>query len=96
MVLQRRADAFFSDRALLLDAVRRNTAASQLVVLDRIFRRGKVALAVQRNDDRFRLLVDRTLSHLMQSGELAALYTRYFGAPDRGMLDMLQLVALPE
>jgi ABC-type amino acid transport substrate-binding protein len=96
LVLQRRADAFFNDRALLLDAARHNTAASQLVVLDRIYRRGKVALAVPRNDDRFRLLIDRTLSHLMQSGELAALYTRYFGVPDRGMLDMFQLVALPE
>jgi ABC-type amino acid transport substrate-binding protein len=96
MVLQRRADAFFSDRALLLDAARRSSDAKELAVLDRIFRRGKFALAVPRNDDRFRLLVDRTLSHLMQTGELAALYTRHFGAPDRGMLDMFELVALPE
>jgi polar amino acid transport system substrate-binding protein len=55
-----------------------------------------VALAVQRNDDRFRLLVDRTLSRLMQSGELGTLYTRYFGAPDRATLDLFQLAALPE
>ena len=38
------------------DAARRNRAATELVVLDRIFRRGKLALAVPRNDDRFRLL----------------------------------------
>lgn len=96
MVLKRRADAFFSDRALLLDAARRNIAAKELVVLDRIFRRSKVALAVPRDDARFRLLVDRTLSRLMQSGELATLYSRYFGAPDRATLDMFQLAALPE
>ena len=96
LVLQRRVDAFFSDRALLLDAVRRNTASGQLIVPERIFRRGQVALALPRNDDRFRLLIDRTLSHLMRSGELATLYTGYFGAPDRSMLDMFQLVALPD
>lgn len=96
MVLKRRADAFFCGRALLLDTARRNIGSKELVVLDRIYKRGLVALAVQRNDDRFRLLVDRTLSRLMQSGELDALYTRYFGAPDRAMGDLFQLVALPE
>jgi polar amino acid transport system substrate-binding protein len=96
MVLQRRADAFFSGRALLLDAVRHNASGGQLTVLDRIFKRSQVALAVPRNDDRFRLLVDRTLSRLMRSGEMSKLYGEHFGAPDSGMLEMFRLVALPE
>ena len=37
MVLERRADAFFNDRALLLEARKLSPAAKQLVVLDRLF-----------------------------------------------------------
>ena len=96
MVLARRADAFFNDRTLLLDAKKRGPSGSQLTVLDRLFRHALVALAVRRDDDDFRLLVDRTLSQLMRSGEASALYATYFGAPDRGTLDFFQLVALPD
>ena len=96
MVLARRVDAFFSDHTLLLDAVKRNPSGNRLVVLDRIFKRVQVALATPRNDAQFRLLIDRTLSRLMRSGEMTAIYTVNFGAPDRSTLDMFQLVALPD
>ena len=96
MVLERRAAAFFSDRALLLDAKRRGPSGNELVVLDRLFRRAQVALAVRRDDDDFRLVVDRTLSELVRSGAAGTIYTSYFGAPDREALDFFQLVALPD
>lgn len=96
MVLQRRADVFFNDRALLLDARERSAEGKQLVVLDRLFARTQVALGVRRDDDAFRLVVDRALSQLMRSGETATIYTNYFGAPDRATLDYFQLVALPD
>lgn len=96
MVLERRAAAFFSDHALLLDVTRRDPSANKLVVLDRLFRRAQVALAVRRNDDDFRLVVDRTLSRLMRSGEAGSNYANYFGAADRSTLDFFQLVALPD
>ena len=96
MVLDRRADAFFGNRSLLLDSVRHHLSGKQLVVLDRIFKRSQVALGVQRDDSAFRLLIDRVLTGLMRSGELAAMYTAHFGAPDQSTLDMFQLVALPD
>jgi ABC-type amino acid transport substrate-binding protein len=96
MVLERRADAFFNDRALLLEARKLSPAAKQLVVLDRLFARAQVALGVRRDDDGLRLAVDGALSRLLRSGEAATIYARYFGAPDRATLDYFQLVALPD
>jgi polar amino acid transport system substrate-binding protein len=80
-VLGRRADALFGERAILLDAARRN-GAKDLMVLDRLFTYEPLALAMAPNDDEFRLLVDRTLSRFYASGELGGLYTIWFGEPD--------------
>ena len=96
MVLDRRADAFFNDRTLLLEAKKRSPSSDKLLVLDRLFWRAPVALAVPRGDDDFRLVVDRTLSQLMRSDEIAQIYASYFGAPDRATLDFFKLVALPD
>lgn len=90
------AHAFFSDRALLLDAMAKGPGSSNLQVLDRIFRRDIVALAMHRNDDEFRLVVDRALSRLYRTADMAAIYTRHFGAPTAAALDFFQLVALPD
>ncbi|HVO07775.1 MAG TPA: amino acid ABC transporter substrate-binding protein [Burkholderiaceae bacterium] len=89
------AQAFFFDRALLLDAVARQPAG-ELVVLDRIYRREIVALAMRRDDDDLRLAVDRALSQLYRSQQVNAIYAKYFGAPTAGVLDFFQLVALPD
>lgn len=89
------AHAFFSDRALLLDAAARQPAG-ELVVLDRIYRREIVALAMRRNDDDFRLAVDRALSRLYRSQEVNAIYAKHFGAPTAAASDFFQLVALPD
>ena len=96
MVLARRADAFFNDRALLLDAKKHSPSGEKLVVLDRLYRRAPVALAMRRGDDDLRLVVDRALSQLLRSGEAASVYARYLGAPDRATLDFFELVALPD
>jgi len=96
MVLTRQADAFFSDRALLLDAVNRNAKATQLEVLDRVFQRDQIALATQRDDGQLRLVIDRTLSQLIRSGEMQAIYRANFGEPDRSTLEMFEFVALPD
>ena len=90
------ADAFFADRALLLDATRNMKVPADVIVLDRLFRRDLVALAMRRNDDDFRLLVDRTLSRLYRSPDISTIYSNYFGAPTPSMLDFFKLVALPE
>ncbi|HEX6018151.1 MAG TPA: amino acid ABC transporter substrate-binding protein [Burkholderiaceae bacterium] len=89
------AHAFFSDRSLLLDAAVRQPAG-ELVVLDRIYRREIVALAMRRDDDDLRLAVDRALTRLYRSQEVNAIYAKHFGAPDAAVQDFFQLVALPD
>ncbi|HSW21361.1 MAG TPA: transporter substrate-binding domain-containing protein [Burkholderiaceae bacterium] len=89
------AQAFFSDRLVLQAAVAKAGTAN-VVVLDRLFRRDMVALALRRDDDAFRLVVDRALSRLYRSDELAPLYSSHFGPPGAGVLEFFQTVALPD
>ena len=96
MLRERRADVFFNDRALLLDAVANGPSLGDVVVLDRLFRRELVSLATRRDDADFRLVVDRSLSQLYRGSDLAPIYSSHFGAPDRATLDFFQLVALPD
>ena len=95
-VLGRRSDVLFGDRAILLDAAARSSSAHDLVVLTRQFTYEPLALASARGDDDFRLLVDRTLSRLYRSGEIAGIYTSFFGEPDANALAFFGFVALPE
>ena len=95
-VLDRRAAALFGDRPVLLDAAKRSPSANDLFVVKRTFTREPLALAMRRGDDGFRLLVDRSLSRLFLSKDLAPLYARFFGEPDADTLAFLQSVALPE
>jgi polar amino acid transport system substrate-binding protein len=95
MLASRGADAFITDRALLLDAVA-SAGTSDIVVLDLLFRRDIVALATRRNDDDFRLAVDRALSRLYRTPDMARIYTKHFGVPGAETADFFQLVALPD
>ena len=85
-VLDRKANVFFGDRAILLDAAARPAAAGKLMVLDRFFTHERFALALPRGDEAFRLVVDRALSAFFMSGDLAGLYVRWFGEPDEQTL----------
>ena len=96
MVRDRRAAALFGDRPVLLDIARRGPGAGELMVVERSFTREPLALSMRRGDDAFRLLVDRTLSKLFRSPEIGPLYTTYFGAPDPGVLEFFESVALPD
>lgn len=95
-VLARRDDVLFGDRAILLDAARTSPAAGELLVLDRRFTYEALALALQRTDEDFRLLVDRTLSELYRSDEIKAVYSPYFGEPDSEAQRFFRTSALPE
>ena len=77
-------------------AVRRSAAPGDLIVLDRLFTYEPVALVLPRGADDLRLIVDRTLSRLYRSGEIAAIYRSYFGEPDGNALFFFSVVALPE
>jgi ABC-type amino acid transport substrate-binding protein len=95
-VLDRTTDVFFGDRALLLEAARRSPAVGDLVVLDRLFTHEPVALALARNDDDFRLVVDKTLSGLFASKDFDGLYLKWFGEPDESALRFFRANVLPE
>jgi ABC-type amino acid transport substrate-binding protein len=95
-VLDRKADAFFGERAVLMDAARRNPLSRDLVVVDRLFTYEPLALAVGRGDEELRLLIDRTLSRLYASGEIGTLYAQSFGAPDESTLTFFRWHTLPE
>lgn len=96
LVADRRAAALFGDRALLLDAAMRSPSAKDLTLLDRHFSDAAVALAVQRSDEDFRLLVDRVLSRLYHSDRIAEIYARFFGKPDAETLRFLRTNALSD
>lgn len=94
-VLDRSSDVFFGERAVLLGAATRDSAAD-LIVLDRYFTYEPLALALEQNNDDFRLVVDRTLSRLFGSSEFRGLYAKWFGPPNEDALTFFRLSALPE
>jgi putrescine:ornithine antiporter len=95
-VLDRKANVFFGDRAVLLNAAAQPATAGKLVVLDRSFTYESAALALGRGDDDFRLIVDRALSRIYDSGDLRALYTKWFGEPGENTIAFFLWNALPE
>jgi putrescine:ornithine antiporter len=95
-VLDRKSDAFFGERAVLMDAARRSSSSRDLLVLDRLFTFEPLALAIARGNDDFQLFVDRTLARLYRSEQIGALYTRSFGEPDETALSFFRWHALPE
>jgi polar amino acid transport system substrate-binding protein len=81
-VLDGNANVFFGDRSVLLDAAAGSKNASELIVLERSFTTEPLALALPRNDNDFRLAVDRALSGTYASPEFRDIYRKWFGLPD--------------
>ena len=92
-VFERKANVFFGDRPILLDAAK---SRGELVVLDRRFTDEQLALALRRGDEDFRLAVDRALSRLYGSPEFRKEYTKWFGEPDERAQAFFRAVALPD
>ncbi|MCV2359359.1 amino acid ABC transporter substrate-binding protein [Paucibacter sp. TC2R-5] len=95
LVRARQADAFFGERALLKDYVQRNKLSGEVVVLERRFAAEPLGLAMARNDDDLRLLVDGALSRLLKSPDFAKLYERHFGPLDEASRLIYTGFALP-
>jgi ABC-type amino acid transport substrate-binding protein len=95
-VLDRKASAFFAERAILLDAVKNHKSADDLLVLDRQYTYERLALPIQRGDDDFRLLVDRTLSKEFESAGYRGTYAKWFGEPNEKSEVFFRWNALPE
>lgn len=95
-LLDRKCDVFFGDRAILLDAAKRNASGRDLALLDRLFSYEPLALAMARDDEDFRLAVDRALSRLYRSGEIRTLYAKWCGEPDASAVAFFRWNALPD
>jgi ABC-type amino acid transport substrate-binding protein len=95
-LITQRADAFFGDRAALIDTVKRGPRAAELLVVDRYFTHETLALALARGDEDFRLAVDRALSRVFRADEFRGLYANWFGEPSEETLSLLRSGALPE
>ena len=95
-VLARHSDVLFGDRAILSDIVARHSATDDMEVLSRQFTHEAIALALQHGDDKFRLLIDRTLSQLYRSGEIIDIYKPNFGELDEIATGLFARAALPE
>jgi polar amino acid transport system substrate-binding protein/glutamate/aspartate transport system substrate-binding protein len=90
--------AYFADRAILSALLAGANAPKGLLLSDQYFSREPYALAVARDDDDFRLLVDRTLSRLYRSGAIAEVFAKNFGnaEPSDLLKALFVVVPLPE
>jgi len=72
--------AYFADRAILIGLLRGSASRDSLRLSDRYYTHESYALAFERGDDDFRLLVDVVLSQLYRSGRIADIFVAAFGA----------------
>jgi polar amino acid transport system substrate-binding protein/glutamate/aspartate transport system substrate-binding protein len=91
-------DAYFADMAILMFVLRQTENPESLRVASQQFTQEPYALALERGDSDFRLVVDRTLARIYRSGRVAELFRAHF-AP-AGPSDLLRALfvinALPE
>jgi ABC-type amino acid transport substrate-binding protein len=81
-LLGNKTDAFFAERAMLLDTVHRHASGRQLAVIDRRYTEESLALSFPRGDDAWRQLADRMLGRIYASGEVGQVYEKWFGPLD--------------
>jgi glutamate/aspartate transport system substrate-binding protein len=93
------ADAFASDRGILIGLVVTSKDPSLFALPGILFSYEPYGFMVRRNDAAFRLAVNRALAGLYRSGDIAAVYDRWFGAfgkPSQAIQAMYMLNGLPE
>ena len=91
--------AYFGDRAILSYLASKSPDSARLRVADNYFSIEPYALALAHGDEDFRLAVDRALSHIYRSGEIATVFAHTFGSRTQpsDTLKALYLVgALPD
>jgi ABC-type amino acid transport substrate-binding protein len=79
LLTEGRVDAFASDRFLLLNAFTSLKSNKPLRLMDEDFSVEPYALALPRDDARFRIAVNRSLAEVFRSGEIAQVYEHWFG-----------------
>ena len=82
--------AYFGDGAILLWQWLQSPARADLKLAERSFSIEPYALVLRKDDDAFRLLVDRTLAGLYRSGEIARIFdTTFKGAAPSALVQAL-------
>ncbi|MGE5305143.1 MAG: amino acid ABC transporter substrate-binding protein [Alphaproteobacteria bacterium] len=93
------ADAFASDRGILIGLAVTSKDPSHFALPSILFSYEPYGFMMRRNDAAFRLVVNRSLAGLYRSGDIAAIYERWFGAfgkPSQAIQAMYLLNGLPE
>jgi hypothetical protein len=93
------ADAFASDRGILIGLAVTSKDPSRFALPSIIFSYEPYGFMVRRNDAAFRLAVNRSLAEIYRSGNIGPIYERWFGAfgkPSPAILSMYLLNGLPE
>ena len=91
--------AYFADRAILSYLASKSSDLSKLRLADNYFSLEPYALALPRGDEDFRLAVDRALSHIYRSGEIAIVFAHTFGnqmQPSDILKTLYSIAALPD
>jgi glutamate/aspartate transport system substrate-binding protein len=98
-VVDRRAEVYATDRAILMGLVTSASNPRQFALLDRYLSYEPYAPMLRRGDPAFRLAVNRTLARLYRSGQVLDIYRRWFGQwgdPSPLTLGMYAVEGLPE
>lgn len=93
------AEAFASDRGILIGLVVTAKDPSSFTIPNILFSFEPYGFMVRRNDAAFRLAVNRALAGLYRSGGIVEIYDRWFGAlgkPSPALQAMYLLNGLPE
>ncbi len=91
--------AYFADRAILSYLASKSSDPSKLRLADNYFSLEPYALALPHGDEDFRLAVDRALSHIYRSGEIAIVFAHTFGnamQPSDVLKTLYSIAALPD
>jgi glutamate/aspartate transport system substrate-binding protein len=93
------ADAYASDKVILIGLAMQAKDPTQLAIADQYFSYEPYGLMLRRGDADFRLAVNRVLARLYRSGEIVQVYERWFGSFERAsnlLQAMYLLHSLPE
>lgn len=97
MLADGKLDAYFADRAILAYLYSRFESSRNFRLGKHHFSYETYGLALQRGDDEFRWLVDRTLARLARDGRMNTFASRNFGIANDELLNALIVVnSLPD
>jgi ABC-type amino acid transport substrate-binding protein len=98
-LVNRTADVYATDRAILIGLVLSTPEPQRFALLDRFLSYEPYALMVRRGDPAFRLAVNRSLARLYRSGDILAVYRKWFGQwgpPSVLTVGMYAIEGIPE